>query len=98
MRLDDAVRAVKRWIEKYDYCHDLIVDRESGRLLYFSAKTTTTRASSMVSRISTIVEEVLGEGNFEVFKVLVGDPPADRGDLANWEIAVHLPGSRRRAA
>ncbi len=97
MRLDSVVREVKRWVLEYDYCQNFRagVSVDGGRFIEFVARTTKTRASSMVTRIGLIVSDVAGGRKFIVMKRLVGDAPATRDALATWCIAVQFKASRR---
>src|SRR5665213_3388330 len=92
MRIEEAVREVKRWVEKYDYCSNVEVGAAKNlKFVKFSARTTTTRASSMVTRIKHIVQDAVDGRGFGVSKELVGLPPETRADLASWAITVVLP-------
>lgn len=93
---------MKRWIAKYDYCGNVEVDESvvvPGRYIKFTARTTKTRASSMVTRIRHIVSDVIQDRTFEVTKQLEGDAPKTRADLASWSIIIFFPTrTGRRAA
>jgi hypothetical protein len=58
----------------------------------FTTITTKTRASSIVTRLSLLSQELAGESRrFSVTKELMTDPPATRDDLATWRITVRVP-------
>jgi len=92
MRIEQAVKGVKHWIEKYDYCSNLESGTSAdGHYVRFLARTTKTRASSIVTRIAHIVQDAVEDRKFDVFKQLDGPPPEARADLASWTIIVRLP-------
>lgn len=104
MRIDQAVRGVKHWLEKYDYCSNIesgtsLNNGVTGKYVKFLARTTRTRASSIVTRIQHIVEDAVEDRGYSVSKQLEGEEPATRADLASWTITVFLPlRSTREAA
>lgn len=92
MRIEEAVREVKHWVEKYDYCSNLVVGATPKfKFVKFSARTTRTRASSIVTRINHIIRDVVVDRGFEVRKELIGESPSTRADLASWAIVILLP-------
>lgn len=96
MRIEEAVRGVKHWVEKYDYCSNLqsgvsLRDGKTGKYVKFSMRTTRTRASSIVTRIQHIVRDAVPDRNFAVIKQLEGEEPDSRSSLASWTILVFLP-------
>lgn len=97
MKTELAVREIKRWISKFDYVHNLEIGDAKvarGKCVKFVARTTKTRASSIVSRIEHIVFDVVEDRAFTVIKTLQGLKPATRGDLADWSIEVFIPTAR----
>lgn len=98
MRISEVVSEVKRWTSKYDYVGEFTVHSEGGKLLSFPARTTKTRASSMVFRIGLIVDEIAGSREFSVAKILEGPAPQNRAELANWRIEVLFPTTKKKAA
>lgn len=103
MRLDKVVREVRGWIERFDYIGNFNVGNEVGgdRYVEFTARTTKTRASSIVTRVRLIVQDVVSDRPFQVLKRLEGSSPATRDDLATWHIVVRfssLRGLDKRAA
>ncbi len=97
MRLDKVVREVKRWVGRFDYVGSFRAgaSADGGRFIEFVARTTKTRASSMVTRIRLIVADAAKDRQFTVLKRLDGDPPATRDDLATWHIVVQFKSTRR---
>lgn len=92
MTANEVARAVKRWTESYHFCGDVEMHREFAKyVVEFTARTTKTRASSMVTRVGLIVAEVIKEQEFEVGKELMSDPPKDRAALSTWRIYVNVP-------
>ena len=56
----------------------------------YEVRTTTTRASSLVTRIRLLVEEIVRPQPIVVDKVLLSDSPKERSTLATWMIFVKL--------
>ncbi len=97
MRLDAVIREVRRWVSRFDYVENLRVGAyaDGGRFVEFVARTTKTRASSIVTRVGLIVADVAKDRKFTVLKRLDGDSPATRDDLATWHIVVQFKSTRR---
>lgn len=100
---------VKLWLERYQFQLNggkVRMVRVSGAYqVDFTTRTTMTRASSMVTRIQLIVDDVLrdaGDGGLalypdvEVNKNLLSAPPQARDDLADWHIWVNIPVKKKR--
>lgn len=78
-----------------DYCFvPHVVKRKLGDhySVEFTAITTKTRASSMVTRLSLLALGLTGETRFfSVEKELLTEPPKTRDALATWRITVRIP-------
>jgi FAD synthase len=69
-----------------------VVTKKTGDsyVVEFEARTTKTRASSMVTRVRLIANEVVVGPDFTVGKELLSEPPADRSALATWRVFVKI--------
>lgn len=91
-------REVSRWIKDYGFCERVEVGRtDDHHVIEFEVRTTSTRASSMVTRIKLIVAELSSRSDVTVDKELMSRPPETRDALATWSIYVAIPVKRRLA-
>lgn len=83
-------KIVARLIETRSFTNSVAVDRVADEyLVWFEVVTTKTRASSIVTRICLIIQEVDSGCHVRlVHKRLVGDNPKDRSSLTTWMICV----------
>ena len=98
MNANELSREISRWIREYQFCGKVRSRRtEYQRIVEFEARTTKTRASSMVTRIGLIAMEVAATSRGKIFvgKELVSEPPATRDSLASWRIYATIPIGRR---
>ena len=99
MNASELSREISRWIREYQFCGKVRSRRtEYQRIVEFEARTTKTRASSMVTRIKLIAAELAEGSDVVVDKDLVSEPPATRDALASWKIYAAIPIKRRLRA
>jgi hypothetical protein len=99
MSSGELAKRISHWLREYDFCSPVVSGRAGNdHVVAFTARTTKTRASSIVTRICLIAEEIASGREFEAGKELVGDPPEDRAGLASWRIYVRVPVRRRSEA
>lgn len=101
MNTATLARRIAHWTRTYPFPVKVISEKtEKGFTVYFEYRTTKTRASSMVTRVQLIANEVLMGIEFSVEKQLVSEPPPTRESLATWKIEVSIPFLKeaRRAA
>lgn len=99
MRVSPLVREVERWIVEQGLGGKVQrISTADAELVLFEARTTKTRASSMVTRLELMVGNIVGCRNFRVGRDLVSDPPKDRSDLATWTVYVVVERKKKQAA
>ncbi len=103
MSSEDLARKIAHWTKLYQFCGAVSTRRtESHYVVEFLARTTKTRASSMVTRVKLIVDEVAGvktpRTEFIVGKELLSPPPSDRASLATWRVYVSIAIKKRLEA
>lgn len=80
---------VKKWIKAYQFC-GIVRSHRLGDYNYveFEAVTTKTRASTMVTRVGLIAQDIVAGSGRRVIvgKELMSAPPSTRADLATWKI------------
>jgi len=92
MYANDLARAIAHWARAYQFCGEVNLSREDDLyIVAFEARTTKTRASSMVTRLKLIVGEVAQGAATVVDKELVSNPPKSRDAIASWKIFVNIP-------
>jgi len=97
MSSGELAKRVGHWLREYDFCSPVVSGRvDDEYVVSFEARTTKTRASSIVTRVGLIAEEVAEGRDYVNGKELVGDPPEDRSGLATWRIYVKIPIRRRK--
>jgi hypothetical protein len=99
MNTVELVRRISYWTKEYQFCGKVSLKRVSDHyVVAFEARTTRTRASSMVTRIKLIAAELAEGSDIVVDKDLVSEPPATRDALASWKIYAAIPIKRRLRA
>jgi len=88
----DLARRIAYWTKQHNFCGEVLTRRRLDQYtIEFVARTTKTRASSMVTRVKLIANEVLGGAQHTVDKQLLSDPPEDRASLSTWRIFIAIP-------
>lgn len=96
MYANDLARTIAHWTREHQFCGEVSVHRrDDSYVVAFEARTTKTRASSMVTRLKLIVDELVHGMPVSVGKDLVSVAPRSRDDLASWKIFVIVPVRRR---
>ena len=99
MNTIELVRRISYWTKEYQFCGKVTSSRTDDHyVVEFEARTTKTRASSMVTRIKLIAAELAEGSDVVVDKDLVSEPPATRDALASWKIYAAIPIKRRLRA
>ena len=99
MSTEELARTVGRWVKSYNFCTKVLVRRELDQFVVsFESRTTSTRSSSMVTRLGLMAAQVLPDSRFQTGKVLTSPPPEDRSALATWRIFVAIPVKVRKEA
>lgn len=92
MSSQELAKKISYWIRTYSFCGEVVtVKLDNNYFIQFEARTTKTRASSMVTRIKLISAEVILDVEFQVGKELLSEVPSDRSALATWKIFVRIP-------
>ena len=98
MSSGELARRISHWTREYNFCGNVVTKRtDQHYVVEFVARTTKTRASSMVTRVSLIANEVIVGPDFVVGKELIGAPPLDRASLASWRIFVNIMIRKKKA-
>ena len=93
----DLARKVSHWTKSYGFVEEVRVGRSTDHYsVEFEARTTKTRASTMVTRLQ-LMSNALGPGAI-ASKELIGEPPANRAALSTWRITVSVSIQRRLEA
>jgi FAD synthase len=88
---------IGHWTQTYNFCGEVSSSRtDTHHVIQFEARTTKTRASSMVTRVKLMANEVIVGYDFSVSKELLSDPPRDRAALATWRISVKIAIKNKR--
>ena len=91
MNANKVASEVARWVEHYGFVPYVSKKRVGDSyLVELTTITTTTRASSMVTRLRLLSLEIAGESQFSVGKELVTEAPTTRDSLATWKITVSI--------
>jgi hypothetical protein len=91
-------RDIARWIKPYPFCgHVSVAWQLESYSISFEARTTKTRASSIVTRIRLIAANLADESRCRVEKQLWSEAPRKREDLATWMICATVSAKRRLA-
>jgi hypothetical protein len=93
MSAQELARKVRAQLEEWD---PKLVKFPDTFAIMISARTTKTRASSMVGRFKLIIAELADHRPFTIRKRLCSMPPRRREDLANWDIIVEVPIAQAR--
>ena len=98
MQSEELARKVSHWAKEYGFTGKVSTKKADGAwVIEFQARTTKTRASSMVTRLGLIVQELAGAAHqISTGKQLMSDPPSTREDLGTWRIFAEVPVLRRR--
>lgn len=97
MSSEELAKKIGYWTKAHKFCGKVQTRRVPDYyIISFVARTTKTRASSMVTRVKLIAEEVLGDVHCAIGKELISDPPEDRASLASWRIFVYIPVRKKR--
>ena len=92
VRAQELARKISRSLGDLGFQGDVTTRRDGDSLmLEFEARTTKTRASSVVTRLELMVTEATCGGKFLVGKRLISENPKERSSLATWTIFVSLP-------
>lgn len=92
MTSNELARRISHWTKLYNFCEPVKVRRaDDSYSVEFEARTTKTRASSMVTRVELIAKGIASDVEFEAGKELLSEPPSDRASLATWRIYVRIP-------
>ena len=99
MNTNELARRIGHWTREYQFCGEVSVSRiQDHYVVEFEARTTKTRASSMVTRIKLIAADLAEGSDVVVDKDLVSESPATRDALASWKIYAAIPIKRRLRA
>lgn len=99
MSSEELAKRVNHWIRTYHFCGEVTSGRTDGyHYIQFEARTTSTRASSMVTRLKLMVSELVVGPEFEVSKRLIGQAPIERSSLATWQVYVRIFIRKRKQA
>ncbi len=92
MTTQSLASRIKHWTKTYSFCNTVEVKNRPDQVrIEFEARTTKTRASSIVTRIRLITREVIGEtAEYSVDKELCSEAPNDRASLATWKVFVAI--------
>lgn len=88
----DLARSIQHWVTTYNFCGEVEVARDTDKhIVSFNARTTKTRASTMVTRVRLIVADLAKVPGIVVGKELISEAPENRSALASWRIFVNVP-------
>lgn len=91
MTANELAKKISHWLGGYGFCGEVVTENvPNSYVVQFEARTTKSRASSMVTRVGLIASEVLGSCRFEVGKSRMGEPPLSREALSTWKIFVEV--------
>lgn len=92
MDTKNLVKEIQKWTTAHKFGGDVRYRKtRTSYVVEFFMDTTMTRASSIVTRLRLIVEELAKGTKFNVGKMCQGLPPKERSALARWRIFVHVP-------
>ena len=95
MTMRAKIRKLEHWLTLQPNMGDVKYVREGSlHLVSTEVRTTSTRASSMVTRFGLIAQEVMAGSHFSVSKSPALLVPCKREDLATWKITVAIPAKK----
>jgi archaellin len=98
VRANELTRRIAKWLGESHLSDDVQIGKtEDRRYVYFDVVTTRTRASSIVTRVKLIVEEIAGKVDVDVSKTCIGCVPENRSSLTTWRVMVFWQAVKRNS-
>lgn len=98
MDMRQRVADAKLWVKFFNTAEPPIVIKHADRgftEVYFSIRTTTTRASSIVTTIKRLAGSHVDADLFHVEKHLIGISPSTRDCVSQWNIHIKIKRKER---
>lgn len=92
MNSNEVAKEVSHWARMYQFSGEVKHEKSpESHKIHFEARTTSTRASTMVTRLRLIVHDINDSPDILVGKELISARPENRAALASWRIYVSVP-------